>query len=163
MNVALFSGLGVRTFEELSASVSRLREEVAGRLSQGPEAALQWLEQSVGLKEGAARQLADYLRIAHDYHTVLIDHVPAMDYADRNAAKRFIALIDTFYDNAVKLMASAAAEPAQLYRAQEGFEAMEFNRTVSRLTEMGSDSYLALPHGRSDSAASGSTTGLVET
>jgi cell division protein ZapE len=106
---------------------------------------------------------SDYLRLAHEYHTLLIDHVPAMDYADRNAAKRFIALIDTLYDNAVKLMASAAAEPAQLYRASEGVEAMEFNRTVSRLIEMGSESYLALPHGRSDSLASGSTTGLVET
>lgn len=106
---------------------------------------------------------SDYLRLAHDYHTVLIDHVPVMDLADRNAAKRFITLIDTFYDNAVKLMASASAEPAALYRATEGFEAMEFNRTVSRLIEMGSESYLALPHGRRDSAASGSTTGLVET
>ncbi|MBI5130914.1 MAG: cell division protein ZapE [Rhodopseudomonas palustris] len=106
---------------------------------------------------------SDYLRLAHEYHTLLIDHVPAMDYADRNAAKRFIALIDTLYDNAVKLMASAAAEPSELYRATEGYEAMEFNRTVSRLIEMGSDSYLALPHGRSDSTATGATTGLVET
>lgn len=93
----------------------------------------------------------------------MIDHVPVMDYADRNAAKRFIALIDTLYDNSVKLMASAAAEPARLYRATEGFEALEFNRTVSRLTEMGSESYLALPHGRRDSTATGETTGLVET
>jgi cell division protein ZapE len=106
---------------------------------------------------------SDYLRLAHEYHTLMIDHVPVMDYADRNAAKRFIALIDTLYDNAVKLMASAAAEPAQLYRATDGFEAMEFNRTVSRLIEMGSESYLALPHGRSDSTATGATTGLVET
>ncbi|ABE37772.1 AFG1-like ATPase [Rhodopseudomonas palustris BisB5] len=106
---------------------------------------------------------SDYLRLAHEYHTLMIDHVPVMDHADRNAAKRFIALIDTLYDNAVKLMASAEAEPAGLYRATEGYEAMEFNRTVSRLIEMGSESYLALPHGRSDSSASGSTTGLVET
>lgn len=106
---------------------------------------------------------SDYLRLAHEYHTLIIDHIPVMDYADRNAAKRFIALIDTLYDNAVKLMASAAAEPAELYRATDGYEAMEFNRTVSRLIEMGSESYLALPHGRSDSSATGSTTGLVET
>lgn len=106
---------------------------------------------------------SDYLRLAHEYHTLMIDHVPVMDYADRNAAKRFIALIDTLYDNSVKLMASAAAEPARLYRATEGFEALEFNRTVSRLTEMGSESYLALPHGRRDSTATGETTGLVET
>jgi cell division protein ZapE len=106
---------------------------------------------------------SDYLRFAHEYHTLFIEHVPMMDYGDRNAAKRFIALIDTLYDNAVKLMASAAAEPQALYHASEGFEAMEFARTASRLHEMGSETYLALPHGRSDSSASGATTGLVET
>ena len=106
---------------------------------------------------------SDYLRLAHDYHTLLIDHIPVMDYAERNAAKRFIALIDTLYDNAVKLMASAEADPASLYLATEGNEANEFKRTSSRLIEMSSESYLALPHGRKDSAASGSTKGLVET
>jgi len=106
---------------------------------------------------------SDYLRLAHDYHTLLIDRVPVMDYAERNAAKRFIALIDTLYDNAVKLMASAEADPASLYLATEGPEASEFKRTSSRLIEMSSESYLALPHGHKDSAASGSSTGLVET
>jgi len=106
---------------------------------------------------------SDYLRLAHDYHTILIDRIPVMDYADRNAAKRFIALIDTLYDNAVKLMASAEADPLSLYQATEGAEANEFKRTASRLIEMSSESYLALPHGRKDSAASGSSTGLVET
>jgi cell division protein ZapE len=106
---------------------------------------------------------SDYLRLAHDYHTIFIDRIPMMDYGDRNAAKRFIALIDTLYDNAVKLMASAAGEPQALYQASEGFEAMEFQRTASRLIEMGSESYLALPHGRKDSTASGSSIGLVET
>ncbi|WP_315825778.1 MULTISPECIES: cell division protein ZapE [unclassified Bradyrhizobium] len=106
---------------------------------------------------------SDYLRLAHDYHTILIDHVPVMDLAERNAAKRFITLIDTLYDNAVKLIASAEADPISLYVATEGIEAMEFKRTTSRLIEMGSDSYLALPHGRKDSAASGTSTGLVET
>ena len=106
---------------------------------------------------------SDYLRLVHEFHTLMIDGVPMMDIADRNAAKRFIALIDTLYDNAVKLMASAAADPLHLYTATEGTEAMEFQRTASRLIEMSSESYLALPHGRSDSAASGSSTGLVET
>ena len=54
---------------------------------------------------------SDYLRLAHDFHTLLIDRIPVMDYAERNAAKRFISLIDTLYDNAVKLMASAEADP----------------------------------------------------
>jgi cell division protein ZapE len=106
---------------------------------------------------------SDYLRLAHDYHTILVDHIPVMDYAERNAAKRFISLIDTLYDNAVKLMASAAADPVSLYLANEGNEANEFKRTSSRLIEMSSESYLALPHGRKDSVASGSSTGLVET
>jgi len=106
---------------------------------------------------------SDYLRLAHDYHTIMIDRIPVMDYPERNAAKRFIALIDTLYDNAVKLMASAQADPLSLYLATEGHEANEFKRTASRLIEMGSESYLALPHGHKDSAASGSSTGLVET
>lgn len=106
---------------------------------------------------------SDYLRLAHDYHTILIDRIPVMDYSDRNAAKRFVSLIDTLYDNGVKLMASAAAEPPELYVATDGVEASEFKRTSSRLIEMSSESYLALPHGRKDSSASGSTTGLVET
>ena len=106
---------------------------------------------------------SDYIRLAHDYHIILVDHIPVMDYPDRNAAKRFISLIDTLYDNAVKLMASADADPVSLYLATEGNEADEFKRTSSRLIEMSSDSYLALPHGRKDSAASGASTGLVET
>ena len=106
---------------------------------------------------------SDYLRLAHDYHTILVDHIPVMDYPERNAAKRFISLIDTLYDNAVKLMASASANPVSLYVATEGTEAHEFKRTSSRLIEMSSSSYLALPHGRKDSSASGASTGLVET
>src|ERR1700722_12592517 len=106
---------------------------------------------------------SDYLRLPHHYHTLLVDRIPVMDYAERNAAKRFITLIDTLYDNAVKLMASAGADPVSLYVATEGDEANEFKRTSSRLIEMSSESYLALPHGHKDSAASGSTKGLVET
>ena len=104
----------------------------------------------------------DYLRLAHDYHAIVLDHVPALTYAQRNEAKRFIALIDTLYDNAVKLVASAAAEPGELYRADEGYEVQEFRRTASRLIEMGSQEYLALPHGRRP-VVSGSSEGLVET
>jgi cell division protein ZapE len=106
---------------------------------------------------------SDYVRLAHDYHTILVDRIPVMDYPERNAAKRFISLIDALYDNAVKLMASADANPVSLYLATDGNEANEFKRTSSRLIEMSSDSYLALPHGRKDSAASGASTGLVET
>jgi cell division protein ZapE len=106
---------------------------------------------------------SDYLRLARDYHTILVDHIQVMDYPQRNTAKRFISLIDTLYDNGVKLMASAAANPVSLYVATEGNEANEFKRTQSRLVEMSAASYLALAHGRKDSRASGATTGLVET
>jgi cell division protein ZapE len=90
---------------------------------------------------------ADYLRIAHEFHTIIVDNIPVMDHAQRNEAKRFIILIDTLYDHAVKLLASARAQPDQLYLATEGYEASEFKRTASRLIEMRSQTYLGLPHG----------------
>ncbi len=106
---------------------------------------------------------ADYLRIAREFHTIILDHVPAMTYDNRDAAKRFIILIDTLYDMNVKLIASAAAAPDDLYRADQGFEAREFKRTASRLVEMGSQSYLARPHGAGHERLSGSSAGIVET
>jgi len=106
---------------------------------------------------------ADYLRIAHEYHTIILDHITVMTFDNRNAAKRFIILIDTLYDMNVKLIASAAAEPDALYRADEGYEAQEFQRTASRLIEMRSEEYLARPHGAAHSVLSGSSSGIVET
>jgi cell division protein ZapE len=106
---------------------------------------------------------SDYLRIAHEFHTIILDGIPVMDFPQRNAAKRFIALIDTLYDNGVKLVASANAEPTALYLATEGYEANEFKRTASRLIEMRSENYLAQAHGRPGRAPTGSTAGIVET
>jgi cell division protein ZapE len=106
---------------------------------------------------------SDYLRIAREYHTIILDHVPVMTFDNRNAAKRFINLIDTLYDINVKLIASAEAEPEMLYRADEGFEAQEFKRTASRLIEMRSQAYLARPHGAAHSLLSESSSGIVET
>jgi cell division protein ZapE len=99
--------------------------------------------------ELCARPLAaaDYIRIAHEFHTLILDHIPVLDFSRRNEAKRFIILIDTLYDHAVKLLASAEAEPDALYVGDQGFEAREFKRTASRLIEMRSQSYLGLPHG----------------
>jgi len=106
---------------------------------------------------------SDYLKIAHEFHTIILDRIPVMDYAQRNEAKRFIILIDTLYDNAVKLVASADAEPEALYQASNGFEAQEFARTASRLIEMRSETYLALPHGHGHRTERGSAPGIVET
>ncbi len=105
---------------------------------------------------------SDYLKIAREFHTLVIDRVPVMGWEQRNAAKRFITLIDTLYDNAVKLIASAAALPHELYHADHGVEVHEFQRTASRLIEMGSEAYLALPHGRRDTPSE-STEGIIET
>jgi cell division protein ZapE len=104
---------------------------------------------------------ADYLRIAREYHTIIVDRIPVMTFETRNAAKRFIILIDTLYDMNVKLVASAEAEPDAIYRGNEGFEAQEFKRTASRLMEMRSQAYLARPHGAAYSH--GAATGIVET
>jgi cell division protein ZapE len=84
---------------------------------------------------------ADYLAIAHEFHTVLIDNIPVMGAERRNEARRFIVLIDTLYDEGVKLICSAAAEPQALYRTGDGARA--FRRTASRLAEMQSADYLA--------------------
>jgi cell division protein ZapE len=107
------------------------------------------------------RAAADYLRLAHEFHTLVIDHVPVMGPDKRNAAKRFIILIDTLYDRAVKLIVSADAEPDALYRAGQGFEEQEFLRTASRLYEMRSTSYLALPRG--SRALAKTPHGIIET
>jgi cell division protein ZapE len=106
---------------------------------------------------------ADYLAIAEEFHTIILEDIPTMTFERRNEAKRFIMLVDALYDSRVKLLASAQAEAPELYHADTGREAFEFDRTVSRLIEMRSEDYLSLPHGRPDSEASGDIDGLVET
>jgi cell division protein ZapE len=88
---------------------------------------------------------ADYLAIAQEFHTVLIDHIPVMTDNMHNVARRFTLLIDTLYDEGVKLVCSAAAPPAELYPT--GIASQAFHRTVSRLVEMQSDDYLRRGHG----------------
>jgi cell division protein ZapE len=87
----------------------------------------------------------DYLTIAQNFHTVLIDRIPVMPPDMRNEARRFTVMIDTFYDEGVKLICSAAAPPDELFAEGDGAEA--FRRTASRLTEMQSTDYLSRGHG----------------
>ena len=97
---------------------------------------------------GENRGAADYLAIAHAYHSVIVVGIPAMSPDNQNEAIRFTKLIDALYENNVKLFATAAAEPEDLYTAGEG--SFEFERTVSRLKEMQSAEYMARGHGLAD-------------
>lgn len=94
---------------------------------------------------GEPRGAADYLAVAQAYHTVILVGIPRMGPENRNEAARFVTLVDALYENKVKLFATAAAEPEQLYPAGDG--AFEFERTISRLMEMQSADYLAVGHG----------------
>jgi cell division protein ZapE len=93
---------------------------------------------------GGPRSAADYIEIARSFPTVLLSGVPVFDALRENEARRFIHLIDEFYDRGVKLVLSAAAAPTELYRGER--LATEFSRTVSRLIEMQSAEYLGRAH-----------------
>ena len=87
---------------------------------------------------------ADYIEIARAFNTVLLSGVPLMDEGNADATRRFINLIDEFYDRNVKMLISAAMPIDGLYTGSR--LAFEFQRTASRLTEMQSTDYLAKPH-----------------
>ena len=84
----------------------------------------------------------DYLALADRFHTLFLEDVPVMPYENRNAAKRFIALVDTLYDKQRILIVGAQERPSKLYPVDHGTEAFEFRRTISRLREMQSDAWL---------------------
>ncbi len=90
------------------------------------------------------RGTADYVEIARDFRAIFVSGVPVFDVTLENEARRFIALVDEFYDRAAKLVISAAATPDELYRGER--LRFEFERTRSRLAEMQSHEYLARPH-----------------
>jgi cell division protein ZapE len=101
-----------------------------------------WFE-FAALCEGP-RSPADYVAVASEYQSVIIAGVPVFDDAADNAARRFISVIDEFYDRGVNVILSAAASPAELYRGEK--LKFEFQRTASRLVEMQSKDYLARAH-----------------
>ena len=122
----------------------RLDIEVQGRVLRIDKhhSGIAWLT----FDELCARPLGanDYLELATLCHTLLLQNIPAMRLEDRNEAKRFVTLIDALYEHKVKLLATAAAPPDALYPSGDG--SFEFQRTASRLHEMQSERYLALPH-----------------
>jgi cell division protein ZapE len=90
------------------------------------------------------RGQADYIELAQCYHTVFLSRVPKLTAEHENQARRFITMVDEFYDRNVKLIISAAAPVHELYQGSR--LKFEFERTQSRLIEMQSQEYLARPH-----------------
>jgi cell division protein ZapE len=93
---------------------------------------------------GPPRWQNDYLELARSHHAVFISDIPHFDTANDDAARRFINLIDVFYDRKVKLVVSAAMQPHEIYGGNR--LNFEFQRTASRLKEMQSTAYLKTPH-----------------
>ncbi|WP_461519027.1 cell division protein ZapE [Porticoccus sp.] len=90
------------------------------------------------------RSQNDYIELAREFHAVLVDNVRQMGRKNDDQARRFINMVDEFYDRNVKLVLSAEVEMPVLYT--EGKLNFEFERTRSRLLEMQSHEYLARPH-----------------
>jgi cell division protein ZapE len=154
-------------------ALSQAFEALTGR-AQGTPTTLRVLGHPIPVPEAAANVArfsfadlcekplgaTDFLALARTFHTIVLDEIPIIEATQRNEAKRFINLIDALYDRHVKLIASAAAEPQELYLGRDNREAFEFERTASRLVEMRSPEYLAQAHG---ARGAGDLSGLVET
>jgi cell division protein ZapE len=143
--------------EETAAELRRRFAALAGDSAAGPRvlsiedrgiaavavgAGMVWFEFNE-LFEGPRSQ-NDYIELARLYHTIFISNIPIFTSADEDAARRFIAALDEFYDRGVKIVVSAAAAPAALYRGDR--LQLEFQRAASRLVEMQTQHYLSGPH-----------------
>ena len=153
-NDAIFhTPLGVRSDKELTKCFKHL----AGRYLEGVKAisiygrdinvvaagpGVVWFEfQSLCQTN---RSNADYIDIAKQYHTVLLANIPQLDKKLHDATRRFIELVDEFYDRNVNLIVSSAKTPENMYTGKRLSE--PFQRTSRRLTEMSSGGYLSRPH-----------------
>ena len=108
------------------------------RLSDG----IVWFDFNA-LCDGPRSQL-DYIEVARCFHTVLLSNVPRLEVHMDNQARRFLNLLDEFYDRSVKLIITAELAHTDLYHGEK--LRFEYQRAVSRLTEMQSKDYLARPH-----------------
>lgn len=123
---------------------SNVRLRVENRMIEALKVAgdVAWFRFS-SLCEGPRSQ-NDYIELATLFTTVLISEVPVLDVNREDAARRFISLVDEFYDRRVKLVISADQPITDLYQGQR--LSFEFERTQSRLLEMQSEEYLSQPH-----------------
>ncbi len=126
--------------ERISTEPIKVRGHVIAPIKRAGSIA--WFDFST-LCEGP-RASADYIELARRFGTLVISDIPQLDNDRNDAARRLIHFVDECYDRAVKLIISAQVEPQQLYRGQR-LKAL-FERTSSRLVEMQSRDYLALPH-----------------
>ncbi|MEY4641368.1 MAG: hypothetical protein RLZZ227_1362 [Pseudomonadota bacterium] len=131
----LSRGLWVETHKILDIQE---RKVLASAWSEG----LVWFDFEVLC--GGPRSAADYIEIARQYHTVLISGIPVLVEKDDDKARRFITLVDEFYDHGVKLVLSAATSLEHLYQGSD--LRFPFTRTRSRLLEMQTREYLGGPH-----------------
>ncbi|MCX2780774.1 cell division protein ZapE [Microbulbifer thermotolerans] len=137
-----------RSFARLSVEGCEVRERVDLSIEGRPIRALKvaddvaWFD-FAALCDGPRSQ-NDYIELAREFHTVLLAGVPRFDERMEAQARRFINMVDEFYDRSVKLVISAEVPAEQLYGGKH--LRFEFERTVSRLLEMQSHEYLARPH-----------------
>ncbi len=133
-------------FAELTGGAPLVRQRliVMGRTLMVPVAAAGVARFDFAALCAAALGAGDYLALATHFHGLVLDGVPRLAAENGDAARRFVVLVDALYEHRVKLVASAEAWPDQLHGGGEG--APMFARTASRLAEMQSQEYLALPH-----------------
>lgn len=136
------------SFKSLLSTTAEVHEnselEVEGRLIRARylSEGVVWFD-FVELCDGPRSQ-NDYIELACEYHSVILSNVPGLGRANDDQARRFVNLVDEFYDRQVKLVISAERPLAEIYST--GKLDFEFQRTVSRLLEMQSREYLARPH-----------------
>ncbi len=137
-----------KSFRSLLTSLTDERENIAV-IIEGRSIQTRYLADGVvwfdfdAICDGPRSQ-NDYIELAKEYHSVFISNVPGMGRTNDDQARRFISLVDEFYDHQIKLVLSAALPLAKLY--SEGKLNFEFQRTISRLLEMQSHDYLAKAH-----------------